>query len=598
MAILTFEVKGQTLTVKSSIGRIVENSVNYLNYDIVTSDPDWMGLAKKLIITTSEGATEIGESEQEYIPNKKIISPGFQVSIVGYSTNETGEELDKRITTYPIFISVSPAGPLKGADPDNSLPVPSEGEVINDTFNEVFEEIQKTNDTINEISNNKTNNFSSPNNENYPTTKAVSDFVGKSILTSEEKLNDDISLKETASNKVEEIEDETSTNNYPSVKAVVDFVKGYIPPASESVVEGDGSPISSVAVLKFNNNVIKPQTAEKVKEVENNVSNALRKNKTIEEGKIVSVDDVSPVEHNMIVKTPSLLTKGYYNSSVSPDSHVKNLTYRTIFFEQGEYSILEFPKKVNVMRKITSNSVENISGLGYDNIDSISLAGALKDAIGVSFRLNESNTDPWPSTYTVKATRPNGDIDYFADIEFIEGKTIFTAGKNLFNENNLYNDFSGIKYRAIELYLPAGKYVVSGTKKLYFQGYEGDISGQGDTNSEARVYTVTKSGIVKVRVRKAGDDVEDWDDEIKLQVESGTVATPYEQYVGDTYQINSDGLVEGVKSISPFMQVYSDHSGLPLSFEYNQDINKAYAELQSNYNKLKIAIEKLGGTIE
>ena len=177
MAILTFEVKGQTLTVKSSIGRIVENSVNYLNYDIVTSDPDWIGLAKKLIITTSEGATEIGESEQEYIPNKKIISPGFQVSIVGYSINETGEELDKRITTYPIFISVSPAGPLEGSNPENKLPVPSEGDEINESFNKVYEEIGKKADqsALDAHISNKVSSFvgNEGDKNKYPTIKAV-----------------------------------------------------------------------------------------------------------------------------------------------------------------------------------------------------------------------------------------------------------------------------------------------------------------------------------------------------------------------------------------------------------------------------------------
>ena len=60
MAILTFKVKGQTLTVESKINKIVENSVNYLDYEIIYDDKKWdPPLAKKIVVTYDKKTYEI-----------------------------------------------------------------------------------------------------------------------------------------------------------------------------------------------------------------------------------------------------------------------------------------------------------------------------------------------------------------------------------------------------------------------------------------------------------------------------------------------------------------------------------------------------------
>ena len=78
MAILTFEVKGQTLTVKSSIGKIVENSVNYLDYDIIA---DWgADITRNLII--SSGNISAMQKINEPIDESLIKAPGFQATVI------------------------------------------------------------------------------------------------------------------------------------------------------------------------------------------------------------------------------------------------------------------------------------------------------------------------------------------------------------------------------------------------------------------------------------------------------------------------------------------------------------------------------------
>ena len=68
-----------------------------------------------------------------------------------------------------------------------------------------------------------------------------------------------------------------------------------------------------------------------------------------------------------------------------------------------------------------------------------------------------------------------------------------------------------------------------------------------------------------------------------IQIELGTVATEYEPYQGElaTYNVNADGSVDGVKPIYPSMTFMPDTEGVTLDVEYNRDINKAFAELQT-----------------
>jgi hypothetical protein len=58
------------------------------------------------------------------------------------------------------------------------------------------------------------------------------------------------------------------------------------------------------------------------------------------------------------------------------------------------------------------------------------------------------------------------------------------------------------------------------------------------------------------------------------QFEEGSVATEYEPYKGETYNPLSDGTVDGIKSVSPTMTLFTDTAGVEIEIEYNRDSNQ------------------------
>jgi hypothetical protein len=76
-----------------------------------------------------------------------------------------------------------------------------------------------------------------------------------------------------------------------------------------------------------------------------------------------------------------------------------------------------------------------------------------------------------------------------------------------------------------------------------------------------------------------------------VQIEEGKTATEYEPYTEyGAYSVNADGTVDGIRSIYPSMTFVPDTEGVTLDVEYNRDINKAFAELQT-------ALISMGGNI-
>lgn len=121
MAKLYLEVKNQTLTVRSDIERIVENSINYLEYEVNFKTDDWEKYITKEIIITYDG--EIHKRnllEGKTIPYEVIHAPGFTIHLVG--TNIVGEKITDRITTNVVPVQVFPGGKLEGEIPDSELP--------------------------------------------------------------------------------------------------------------------------------------------------------------------------------------------------------------------------------------------------------------------------------------------------------------------------------------------------------------------------------------------------------------------------------------------------------------------------------------------
>lgn len=120
MAKLYLEIKNQTLSVRCDIERIVEKSINYLEYEIIATD-DWEGLAKKVIVTYNNGKDREEHTDGK-IKNKVIQAPGFTISVVGYKLKTvpaTETEPQKVITslqipTNEVFVKIHSSGPTEG----------------------------------------------------------------------------------------------------------------------------------------------------------------------------------------------------------------------------------------------------------------------------------------------------------------------------------------------------------------------------------------------------------------------------------------------------------------------------------------------------
>jgi hypothetical protein len=133
MAKLTLDVKNQTLTVHSDIEKIVEKSVNYLEYEVFTTD-DWEGLSQKVIVTYNNGK-RAEEHTEGLIKNQVIHSPGFTISVVGYEkefftdplTGMETERTIRQITTNGVPIRVYPCGHTSGDDNPSEEPGPGFG---------------------------------------------------------------------------------------------------------------------------------------------------------------------------------------------------------------------------------------------------------------------------------------------------------------------------------------------------------------------------------------------------------------------------------------------------------------------------------------
>ena len=155
MAKLFLNIKNQTLTVHSDIGKIIENSVNYLDYEISTTD-DWEDLTKKVIVTYNNGKNR-EEHTTGKIKNKVIQAPGFTISVVGYrleTVPATDTEPQKvitslQITTNEVFVKIHSSGPIEGDNTSDEELIPTD----KDRLNAVEQSIQGVNDTISTIEN-------------------------------------------------------------------------------------------------------------------------------------------------------------------------------------------------------------------------------------------------------------------------------------------------------------------------------------------------------------------------------------------------------------------------------------------------------------
>jgi hypothetical protein len=93
-------------------------------------------------------------------------------------------------------------------------------------------------------------------------------------------------------------------------------------------------------------------------------------------------------------------------------------------------------------------------------------------------------------------------------------------------------------------------------------------NGAGIVNSTI-TKTIPASGKIEFEFARTGgnNDKNGWIDIKNFQVEIGATPTEYESYTETEYTANADGTVEGVKSISPVMNLMADKAGAVINAE-------------------------------
>lgn len=367
-----------------------------------------------------------------------------------------------------------------------------------------------------------------------------------------------------------------------------------------------------------------------------NFANALKGNKS---GAAVKLSDVSPIEHpmkvsvsakNLMAKAPVrklkcdfadcyFVPKGKYTVSM-------NFTEATSW----RFTITAYDVNGKLITDTTTNTAHVIgisqplnysSGNGgiYQNAQNITSNYMSFETdndyyIGINFHFG--NTSATTTVTNAQLEKGIAATAYVPYVEDVSGAVIYQYGKNLIPYP--YYSANGVTTNGITYTINSdGTVTANGTATansdfyLFLDRYNlfpvngkqitlsGCPSG-GSTStyyvaiSGANTYVDIGSGrsqlmphdchAIYLRIQK-GTTVNNL--VFKPQIEIGTTATEYEQYIAP---ITADGTIEAITSIYPTTTFTSDTPGVLFDVEYNRDINKAFAELQQ-------ALISMGGNV-
>ncbi len=141
-----------------------------------------------------------------------------------------------------------------------------------------------------------------------------------------------------------------------------------------------------------------------------------------------------------------------------------------------------------------------------------------------------------------------------------------------------------------DIILPPGKYTVSGmsnggARTIYIQANVRTSSGSGqamlakDIGTGATFELSEKSTIAIFIAAIEGIAVENTIVYPMLNI--GSTALPYEPYNGQTLSPKTDGTVDGITSVSPYMNIFTDTEGVNIEATYNK--NWSMQEVQQRF---------------
>ena len=346
-------------------------------------------------------------------------------------------------------------------------------------------------------------------------------------------------------------------------------------------------------------------------------ANALKGNLS---GAIVRTDDVSPIEHDLDVKVTAdelfvfaddFTAEQYDVTATAKDGKVilnssENLSIGSVEIARldlgaGTYiynirysngACVVF-QETTMGQLITDKTLDLTEGTVTFTLDAPTI-------VAVSVDFNPERCQPFSNTMLDISLK-----------RVVGGEKIYRYGKNLFK-----NDINAIKVityngtttkAGYEIKLPVGSYTAH---------------AKGDTSQGGYIYgsvvdetnTVVASGVhllVGTDLRTAKFTINEGDtlllyngrsntniaeaqalfSRFNIQIEAGSKETAFEPYIESAeYAVNSDGTVDGVTSVSPYMTLGTDKGGLTIDCTYNRDINKAFEAITN-------AIISTGGNI-
>lgn len=609
MAILHLEVNNQILTASCDIGKIVENSIEYLEFDLKCS-PDWDGFTKQVIFTyNGEDIT----APDNFVPPPVLHAPGFSVSVNGLIlsdetdassgdniSSETNKKITKRITTSPIRVNVYPSGALNGT-------VVPEEELDSDWLTD----IQNTVNSAKNIANNANTNAANAVN---------------------------------IANEAESIAQIAETNSQSAVNT-----------ANEAKISATTAETNSENAVNIANDV-NTKVTEAIDQIPNNYANALR---GYASGKTISFNDVSPIEHKVKVKIntngknllnpnsaleiigsylgirllkknfPSTLSISLKDGATVPSGVSFGMIYYSI--EDTRAQALWLLENGTVKRNSCSTN-QVLQNVSLENLDSIVVGiypatqeawDAVFNALNVQLEKGDIATDyePYIDPTSVMVTGCGKNILGFTDtfLKTGHGLTInYDANEQIFTINStptegkfsinfgshLFDKFS----------LPIGTNVA-----LSIEHISGTLSAEKDTNvfflgnsdspappaneienwisvplpasgRKTLVSTANKQYFTNAWVYIGKDYNVTFDNyKFKVQLEIGTEATDYKEFIGTKYTPTTNETVD-VLSLAPTMTLLTNTGGVIIDCEYNRDTNKVIENLAN-------AIISLGGNI-
>lgn len=240
-----------------------------------------------------------------------------------------------------------------------------------------------------------------------------------------------------------------------------------------------------------------------------------------------------------------------------------------------------------------------------DGTDALTLDGMAAEIpkvyeAGKASMVDESKLIPTVATGTYISVDDVSEIPHsvkckISGVDALTNVQATRVGANLLSWSG--GTFDSYKTFKFEPSLPEGTYTMHGlfesedttyNMSIRVMGiYTSDIAkwGWSKSNSkEQRTYTFTaKEPIDRIYLYTAdgaANSIGVYVTASEVMLHHGSVALPYEPYTAQTSTPNADGTVEGITSVSPFMDVFTDTEGVNIEVEYN----KSYG-IQTEYDR-------------